>query len=115
MLEIAAELHAHLVLLSADLIPRSDGARKAGFGPDWIQSLAGPLFEHKVDLVIPRYVYHHFDVAVQTHLAYPLIAAAFCKRIRQPSTREHRAGTASTGSPPAGLKKRARTDSTRGS
>ncbi len=89
MMEIAAELHAHLVLLSADLIPRSDGARKAGFGPDWIQSLAGPLFEHTVDLVIPRYVYHHFDVAVQTHLAYPLIAAAFGKRIRQPITGEY--------------------------
>jgi len=89
MMEIAAELHAHLIVLSADLLPRTNGSRKAGFGPDWIKWLGTPSVEQEIDLAIPRYVYHHFDVAVQSHLAYPLITAAFGTRIRQPITGEY--------------------------
>ncbi|MCD6287646.1 MAG: hypothetical protein J7M12_00885, partial [Candidatus Hydrogenedentes bacterium] len=89
MMELAVELHAHLVLLSADLLPRTGSGHKAGFGPDWIWNLLEPIMADEIDFVIPRHIYHCYDVPVQTHLVYPLIASVFGTRIRQPIAGEY--------------------------
>jgi len=89
MMEYASELHAHLIVLSADLLPGGNDGDKGGFGPDWIKRLADPVLNHEIDLVLPRYVHHYLDCVVQSHLAYPLITATFGTRIRQPISGEY--------------------------
>jgi len=89
MMEFAAELHAHLIVLSADLLPTSNSGHEGGFGRDWVHRLAHPVLDSNIDLVIPRYVYHYLDCVTQSHLAYPLITAVFGTRIRQPITGEY--------------------------
>ncbi len=89
MMEFAADLHAHLIVLSADLLARDADGRQEGFGGDWIPRLTLPLLDYDVDLVIPRYVDHYLDCVVQSHLAHPLIASTFGTRIRQPIAGEY--------------------------
>ena len=89
IMEIAARLRAHAVILSADLLPRRSGDEYDGLGPDWVRKLAAPVIEHKIDFVIPSFVYHHFDNVPESHFAYPLIASIFGARIRQPITGDY--------------------------
>jgi predicted GH43/DUF377 family glycosyl hydrolase len=86
IMRIAAKLHSHLVILSADLLPRTSENEYGGLGPEWIGKFAEPIVQHDMDFVIPRFVTHHFDDVIESHIAYPLITSVFGTRIRQPIT-----------------------------
>jgi len=89
LMEIAARLHAHLIILSADLLPRTAEDEYDGLGPDWIKKLAQPILDYDMSLVVPRFTYHYLDNLVESHIAYPLLTSVFGKRLRQPVTGDY--------------------------
>lgn len=51
--------------------------------PRWIQKLANPVLKG-FDLVTPIYLRHKYDGTITNNVAYPLVAAVFGHRLRQP-------------------------------
>jgi len=89
MMEIAARLRAHMLLLSADLKPAENGEEGEGFGPRWVRDLLDPILSQGMDLAIPHFVYHHCDYVVEAHFAFPLIASIFGTAIRHPISSDY--------------------------
>jgi hypothetical protein len=52
--------------------------------PEWISSLAAPIYREGVDLVAPTYRRHKFDGLLTTNLLYPMIRALYGLRLREP-------------------------------
>ncbi|HZZ83927.1 MAG TPA: hypothetical protein VFE30_05280 [Anaeromyxobacteraceae bacterium] len=57
--------------------------RDAG-GGDWLGKLLAPVVEEGFDCVRPAYLRHRHDAPLNTGVVYPLLRAAFGKRLRQP-------------------------------
>ncbi|OFW12410.1 MAG: hypothetical protein A3F70_02430 [Acidobacteria bacterium RIFCSPLOWO2_12_FULL_67_14] len=56
--------------------------------PHWIRWLAGPIFEHEVDLVSPYYDRHAYEGALTKGIVAPLVRALYGVRLRQPAAAE---------------------------
>jgi hypothetical protein len=52
--------------------------------PDWIDLLVRPLLEHDYDYVAPYYRRHKYDGTITNSIVYPLTAALYGKKVRQP-------------------------------
>ena len=52
--------------------------------PAWIDRLIGPVLEHGQDLVTPLYARHKLDGTITNSIAFPLTAAMYGRRLRQP-------------------------------
>jgi glycosyltransferase involved in cell wall biosynthesis len=52
--------------------------------PEWIELLAGPVFEGGFDFVAPMYLRHKYDGTITNSIVYPLTRALYGKEIRQP-------------------------------
>jgi glucosylglycerate synthase len=52
--------------------------------PEWVDRLIGPVLYHGYDLVAPTYERHKFDGTITNSLAFPLTAALYGHRLRQP-------------------------------
>jgi glycosyltransferase involved in cell wall biosynthesis len=74
--ELAATLDAKAcAVLDADL---------RSVGPAWIDRLVGPVLGHGYDLVTPLYARHKLDGTITNSIAFPLTAALYGRRLRQP-------------------------------
>ncbi len=82
----ATRFKAPLVLLPPNLVPAEGEApgNGGGFSPEWIGRLLAPLQE-EVDLSLGRFNRHPLAQPVESFLAYPVIAAVFGFRLRQPT------------------------------
>ncbi len=52
--------------------------------PEWVDRLIGPVLYHGYDLVAPTYERHKFDGTITNSIAFPLTAALYGHRLRQP-------------------------------
>src|SRR6266511_3487385 len=52
--------------------------------PAWVDRLVGPVLYHDYDLVAPVYARHKFDGTITTSIAFPITAALYGRRLRQP-------------------------------
>ncbi len=52
--------------------------------PEWVDRLIGPVLYHGYDLVAPMYERHKFDGTITNAIAFPLTAALYGHRLRQP-------------------------------
>ncbi|HZD00613.1 MAG TPA: glycosyl transferase family 2 [Actinomycetes bacterium] len=52
--------------------------------PEWVDRLIGPVLDHGRDLVAPMYERHKFDGTITNSIAFPLTAALYGQRLRQP-------------------------------
>jgi glycosyltransferase involved in cell wall biosynthesis len=52
--------------------------------PEWVDRLIGPTLYHGYDLVAPMYERHKFDGTITNSIAFPLTAALYGRRLRQP-------------------------------
>ncbi len=52
--------------------------------PAWVDHLVGPVLEHGYDLVTPLYARHKLDGTITNSIAFPLTAALYGRRVRQP-------------------------------
>ncbi len=52
--------------------------------PDWVEHLIGPVLHHGNDLVAPVYERHKFDGTITNSIAFPITAALYGHRVRQP-------------------------------
>ncbi len=86
IMRIAAKMHSHLLILSADLLPRTSDNEYDGLGPEWVRKFAEPIIEYDMDFVLAKFASHHFDGVIESQIAYPLITSVFGTRIRQPIT-----------------------------
>jgi glycosyltransferase involved in cell wall biosynthesis len=74
--ELAATLEARAcAVLDADL---------RSVSPAWIDRLVGPVLGHGYDLVTPLYARHKLDGTITNSIAFPLTAALYGRRLRQP-------------------------------
>jgi glucosylglycerate synthase len=74
--ELAATVGARgCAVLDADL---------RSVSPAWIDRLVGPVLEHGHDLVTPLYARHKLDGTITNSIAFPLTAALYGRRLRQP-------------------------------
>ncbi len=53
-------------------------------GPEWVEHLVGPVLYHGYDLVAPVYERHKFDGTITNSIAFPITAALYGHRLRQP-------------------------------
>jgi hypothetical protein len=74
--ELAAAMEARAcAVLDADL---------RSVSPAWIDRLVGPVLGHGYDLVTPLYARHKLDGTITNSIAFPLTAALYGRRLRQP-------------------------------
>jgi glucosylglycerate synthase len=74
--ELAAAVGARgCAVLDADL---------RSVSPEWIDRLVRPVLEHGFDLVAPVYDRHKLDGTITNSIAFPLTAALYGRRLRQP-------------------------------
>jgi hypothetical protein len=74
--ELAASLGAGgCAVLDADL---------RSIGPEWVERLVGPVLDHGYDLVAPVYARHKLDGTITNSIAFPISAALYGRRLRQP-------------------------------
>jgi glycosyltransferase involved in cell wall biosynthesis len=74
--ELAATMDARAcAVLDADL---------RSVSPSWIDRLVGPVLGHGYDLVTPLYARHKLDGTITNSIAFPLTAALYGRRLRQP-------------------------------
>jgi predicted GH43/DUF377 family glycosyl hydrolase len=86
MMMAATRFRAPLVLLPPNLLPASgDSAAAAGFHPEWIERLLEPI-DQEQDLALARFNRHPLAQPVESFLAFPVIAAVFGFRLRQPTS-----------------------------
>lgn len=52
--------------------------------PEWIQLLLGPILGESFEYVCPLYSRHKYDGTITNAIVYPMVAAAYGRRIRQP-------------------------------
>jgi hypothetical protein len=52
--------------------------------PEWVDRLMGPVLYHGYDLAVPVYERHKFDGTITNSIAFPLTAALYGQRLRQP-------------------------------
>lgn len=52
--------------------------------PTWIEHLVGPVLHHGYDLVTPLYERHKLDGTITNSIAFPITAALYGHRMRQP-------------------------------
>jgi glucosylglycerate synthase len=52
--------------------------------PEWVDRLIGPVLYHGYDLVAPMYERHKFDGTITNSIAFPITAALYGRRLRQP-------------------------------
>ena len=52
--------------------------------PQWVELLARPVLERKIDFVAPYYLRHKFDGTITNGIIYPITRSLFGKRVRQP-------------------------------
>ena len=52
--------------------------------PLWVDNLLRPVYKENFDFVTPLYRRHKFDGLLMSNLVYPLVRAAYGKRIREP-------------------------------
>jgi hypothetical protein len=52
--------------------------------PTWVEHLVGPVLYHGYDLVTPMYERHKFDGTITNSIAFPITAALYGHRVRQP-------------------------------
>ena len=52
--------------------------------PEWIDRLVRPVLEHGYDLVAPVYARHKLDGTITNSIAFPITAALYGQRLRQP-------------------------------
>src|SRR6266545_2784025 len=52
--------------------------------PMWVEHLVGPVLYHGYDLVAPMYERHKFDGTITNSIAFPITAALYGQRLRQP-------------------------------
>jgi glucosylglycerate synthase len=52
--------------------------------PQWVENLVGPVLWHEQDFVAPIYARHKYDGTITNAIAYPLTAALYGYRLRQP-------------------------------
>jgi hypothetical protein len=73
-------------------IARSTGARAlATFDsdlrsilPTWVEHVLGPVLDHGYDQIAPLYLRHKNDGTITNSIAFPLTAALYGRRVRQP-------------------------------
>ncbi|HEU4398402.1 MAG TPA: glycosyltransferase [Actinomycetota bacterium] len=74
--EVAAAVGASgCAVLDADL---------RSVSPEWIDRLVRPVLEHGFDLVAPVYARHKLDGTITNSIAFPITAALYGQRLRQP-------------------------------
>ena len=74
--ELAAAVGARgCAVLDADL---------RSVSPEWIDRLVGPVLGHEYDLVAPVYARHKLDGTITNSIAFPITAALYGRRLRQP-------------------------------
>ncbi len=74
--EVAAALEARgCAVFDADL---------RSVSPEWVDRLVGPVLDHGFDLVAPVYARHKLDGTITNSIAFPLSAALYGRRLRQP-------------------------------
>lgn len=74
--EVARDLNVHAcAVMDADL---------RSITPYWIDRLMSPVVHHGYEFVAPLYTRHKHDGTITNAVAYPLTAALFGQRIRQP-------------------------------
>jgi glycosyltransferase involved in cell wall biosynthesis len=74
--ELAAAVGARAcAVLDADL---------RSVSPAWVDRLVGPVLQHGYDLVTPLYARHKLDGTITNSVAFPLTAALYGRRLRQP-------------------------------
>jgi hypothetical protein len=74
--ELAAAVGARAcAVLDADL---------RSVSPTWVDRLVGPVLAHGHDLVTPLYARHKLDGTITNSVAFPLTAALYGRRLRQP-------------------------------
>jgi len=83
MMMAATRFRAPLILLPPNLLT-AGGAPDAGFSPEWIERLLEPISQDQ-DLALARFNRHPLAQPVESFLAYPVIAAVFGFRLRQPT------------------------------
>ena len=52
--------------------------------PEWVDRLVGPVLDYGYDLAAPCYERHRFDGTITNSIAFPLTAALYGHRLRQP-------------------------------
>ncbi|HEX6675920.1 MAG TPA: glycosyltransferase [Actinomycetes bacterium] len=52
--------------------------------PAWVDRLIGPVLYHDYDFVAPVYARHKFDGTITNSIAFPITAALYGRRLRQP-------------------------------
>lgn len=52
--------------------------------PHWVEALCAPVLDHGADHVAPLYARHKHDGTITNSVAYPLTAALYGRRVRQP-------------------------------
>ncbi|BDG10222.1 hypothetical protein [Anaeromyxobacter paludicola] len=80
LLRAGAERSAAAMALVADA--------RDGRSAEWLGALLAPVLEGGFDCVRPAYLRHRQDAPLNTGVVYPLLRAAFGKRLRQPLGRE---------------------------
>ncbi len=75
-----------IFVLAAALQPKACAVFDADLrsvAPDWVDRLLGPVLAGR-DYVTPVYARHKFDGTITNSIAYPLTAALYGRRLRQP-------------------------------
>jgi glucosylglycerate synthase len=52
--------------------------------PEWVERLIAPVLRHGYDLVAPVYARHRFDGTITNSIAFPITAALYGHKVRQP-------------------------------
>jgi glucosylglycerate synthase len=52
--------------------------------PEWVDRLVAPVLRHGYDLVAPVYARHRFDGTITNSIAFPVTAALYGRKVRQP-------------------------------
>jgi hypothetical protein len=88
--EPAAALHT--LIAAADLLRAKAcavvSAELTSMDPAWVDNLLRPVYREKVDLLTPIYLRHKYDGLLVGHFLYPVVRAAYGKRVDEPLARE---------------------------
>lgn len=82
----------HTILATADLLRAKAcaivSADLTSINPAWIDSLLRPVYKEQFDLVAPLYYRHKFDGLLVSNFLYPMVRAAYGKKVIEPLATE---------------------------
>jgi glucosylglycerate synthase len=85
-------LALHTIVAAADLLRAKAcavvSAELTSINPAWVDNLLRPVYREQFDLVTPLYYRHKYDGLLVSHILYPLVRAAYGKRVTEPLATE---------------------------